>query len=325
MNLEFSNDNLENKILKQVILTQNLSNAYIFHGPENVGKREEAIKFISQILNTNNSDNQIIRKIRENNHPDFLFIEPTYLLKANLINQSEISKNVKQKNKPLIRINQIRAINTFLSKVSIEADKKFIVINDAHLLNEASSNCLLKTLEEPTNGLFILITSKIDLILDTIISRCQKIKFSSYSYKDLKEKVIKSEYMEELNNKKYLNLENIIFISNGSPGKLYRNIIKLINISENIILDLKSPIFDYEKIFKLAKIINEEIDLENQECLLDYIQYSWWKKTLNKDFALILEKIKKNIREGINPRLSWEVGLLEISLNSSNSNKLSIN
>ncbi len=315
MNLNCSDNKLESDILNRVISKRNFSNAYIFYGPENVGKKDEAIKFISQIINTKNLDSQIIKKIRANNHPDYLFIEPTYLLKANLINQSEIDKDIKHK--PLIRINQIRAINTFLSRVSIEAEKKFIVINDAHLLNEASSNCLLKTLEEPSNGLFILITPKIDLIIDTIISRCQKVKFSSYSYKALKEKVIQSKYFDELNNKKYLNLENIIFISNGSPGKLFKNIKGLMNISESIMLDLKTPIYNYEKIFNIAKRINEELDLENQECLLNYIQYCWWKKTFNREVAIALEGIKKNLSNGLNPRLSWEVGLLENTLNKS--------
>ena len=315
MDLNSSNNNLKNNILKQALLKKNISNAYIFYGPEDVGKKDEAIKFISQIINEHNLDTQIIKKIRENNHPDYFYIEPTYLLKANLINQSEIDKDIKQKHKPLIRVNQIRSINTFLSRVSIEADQKFILINDAHLLNEASSNCLLKTLEEPSNGLFILITSKLDLIIETIISRCQKIKFSSYSYKELQEKLIQSENFDEFNSKKYLNLENIIFISNGSPGKLYRNITNLMNIPESIVLDLKNPIYEFEKVFSIANKINEEIDLENQEYLIDYIQYCWWKTTFNKEIASSLEKIKSNLNNGINPRLSWEVGLLEIAIN----------
>ena len=314
MNLNFSNDNIANNILKNAILRKNISNAYIFYGPEDVGKKEKALKFVSHIMNEQNFDNQIIKKIKDNNHPDFLFIEPTYLVKTNLINQSEIKQDIKLKLKPLIRINQIRSINTFLSRVSIEANKKFVVINDAHLLNESSSNSLLKTLEEPSNGIFILITTKINLILDTIISRCQKIKFSSSSFKDLEQKVAQSEYFEELNNKKYLNLDNIIFISNGSPGKLYSNITNLINISEDIILDLKEPIYDYKKIFYIAKKINEELGLAEQECLLDYVQYCWWKKTFNRSTALALEGIKSNLRDGINPRLSWEVGLLETTL-----------
>ena len=59
------------------------------------------------------------------------------------------------------------------------------MIIDAHLLNEAASNCLLKTLEEPSNGIFILLTSKLNLLLDTIISRCQIIRFRSFSSKQI--------------------------------------------------------------------------------------------------------------------------------------------
>ena len=55
------------------------------------------------------------------------------------------------------------------------------MVSDAHLLNEAASNCLLKILEEPSNGIFILLTSKLNLLIDTIKSRCQLIRFKSFS------------------------------------------------------------------------------------------------------------------------------------------------
>ena len=65
------------------------------------------------------------------------------------------------------------------------------------------------------------------------------------------------------------------------------------------------------------KNIHDNITLESQEYLLDYIQYCWWKKTFNKKIAFALESIKNNLKDGLNPRLSWEVGLLEISLDKS--------
>ena len=104
-------------------------------------------------------------------------------MKGNLINRSEAepSKN----NKGTIRIEQIRNLKTFLGQKSIESERKIILIDDAHLLNEAASNCLLKTLEEPANGIFILLTSRLNLLLDTIISRCQIIRFKSFSHKQL--------------------------------------------------------------------------------------------------------------------------------------------
>ena len=145
------NENLES-ILKRKLF----SNGYIFYGPEGIGKKQTAIKFIEEIFNQYSSNSNIQEKIKDNNHPDFLLIEPTYFLKGNLINSSkaEPSKN----NKGTIRIEQIRNLKTFLGQKSIESGGKIVLIDDAHLLNEAASNCLLKTLEEPTNGLFILLT-----------------------------------------------------------------------------------------------------------------------------------------------------------------------
>jgi DNA polymerase-3 subunit delta' len=68
----------------------------------------------------------------------------------------------------------------FSYEKSVEVPVKFLVIEEAHLLNVESSNLLLKTLEEPplsTN--FVLITSKPDALLETVQSRCVKIKLKS--------------------------------------------------------------------------------------------------------------------------------------------------
>ena len=167
------NENLEN-ILKRKVF----SNGYIFYGPEGIGKKQRAIQFIKEIFNQYYPSSNIQEKIIDNNHPDFLLIEPTYFLKGNLINRSE-TESWKNK-KETIRIEQIRKMKTFLSQKSIESGIKVVLIIDADLLNEAASNCLLKTLEEPTNGLFILLTSRLSLLLDTIISRCQLIRFKSF-------------------------------------------------------------------------------------------------------------------------------------------------
>ena len=102
--------------------------------------------------------------------------------------KSSVSQDVKKITKSgseIIKIAQIRNIKTFLSQKSINSEKKIVLIVDAHLLNEAASNCLLKTLEDPSNGIFILLTSRLNLLLDTIISRCQKIRFRSFSSKQV--------------------------------------------------------------------------------------------------------------------------------------------
>ena len=310
MNNKYTNE-IKRK-LDKVIQENIISNAYIFYGPEYVGKKETALTFIAEIIKSNTSDLHAYSKIKENNYPDYLKIEPTFIHKGNLINQSEINKENNQNTKPLIRIEQIRNIKVFLSKRSIQSTKKFILIENAHLLNESSSNCLLKTLEEPTNGVFILLTSRFNLLLDTVISRCQTIRFKPYSDKDLRQFIKNSKY----NNLDVLSdsgvLENLIFISNGSPGKLLDNLEIWNQIPKTIKNEIEFPLKNYEIILNLAKNIANLLDLNQQEFLLNYIQRNWWKRTKNKKIAEILETIKNNIYSNVQPRVSWEVGLLKI-------------
>ena len=303
--------------LDKVIQENIISNAYIFYGPEYVGKKETAIRFIAEIIRSKNSDLDAYTKIKDNNYPDYLKIEPTCISKGNLINLSEIDKEKNQTTKPLIRIEQIRNIKVFLSRKSIQAPKKFILIQDSHLLNESSSNCLLKTLEEPTNGVFILLTSSLNLLLDTIISRCQLIRFKPYSYQELKQILNKSQNITRDLLSGSDVLENLIFISNGSPGKLVDNLKMWNEIPENIKNEIKYPLKNYENILFLAKNITNVLDLNQQELLLNYMQSNWWKKTKDKKIAKIIENIKNNINSNIQPRISWEVGLLKIKLEES--------
>ena len=112
-------------------------------------------------------------------------------------------------------------------------------------------------------------------------------------------------------------VENLIFISNGSPGKLVNNLEIWHQIPENIKNDIKYPFKNYESILFLAKHITSQLDLNQQELLLNYMQRDWWKKTKNKRFVEILEGIKNNIILKIQPKISWEVGLLKIKLKDS--------
>ena len=300
--------------LDKIVKENVISNAYIFSGPEHIGKKEAALRFIEQIIRKNNSCLDAYQKIKENNYPDYLKIEPTYIVKGNLMNQSEIDKEKNQTNKAVIRIEQIRNIKVFLSKKSIQSTKKFILIEKAHQLNESSSNCLLKTLEEPTNGVFILLTSRLNLLLDTIISRCQIIKFKPYSDKALKQIIEQSNYktIDLLSDSEVL--ENLIFISNGSPGKLVNNIEIWNQIPENIKHQIKYPLENYENILFLARNISTHLDLDQQELLLHFMQRQWWERTKEKKIVEILESIKNNINSNIQPRISWEVGLLKVKL-----------
>jgi len=78
----------------------------------------------------------------------------------------------------------VRSLKKFLSQKPFNHDSKVVFIPEAENLNPESQNALLKTLEEPGNNNYLILTTiNITKLLPTIISRCQKIKLNSLNPK----------------------------------------------------------------------------------------------------------------------------------------------
>ena len=241
-----------NTCLNNIIRNKSFANGYIFYGADGVGKKQTALQFIKEIFKQSSPNENIEERITNNNHPDFLIIEPDSLLATKSSRSFDLEKTIKNGSE-IIKIAQIRNIKTFLSQKSINSEKKIVLIIDAHLLNEAASNCLLKTLEEPSNGIFILLTSKLNLLLDTIISRCQIVRFRSFSSKQINS--ILKEYLDtsksNINTK--LKFEDLINSANGSPNQLLKNIEIWNELSNEITSKLDYPIKNYLELLEVSK------------------------------------------------------------------------
>ena len=302
-----------NTFLKNIIKNKSLANGYIFYGAEGLGKKQTALQFIKEIFKQSSPSENVEERITNNNHPDFLIIEPNSLLATKSTVSFDLEKTIKSGSE-IIKIAQIRNIKTFLSQKSINSEKKIVLIIDAHLLNEAASNCLLKTLEEPSNGIFILLTSKLNLLLDTIISRCQIVRFRSFSSKQIKS--ILKEYLDtsklKINSK--LKFEDLINSANGSPNQLLKNIEIWNDFSDEIISKLDFPIKSSLEILEISKSISEKLEIFQQICLVNLIQTIWWRKTKNIGLIKKLENLKNLLRKNIQPRLAWEIAFLKISI-----------
>ena len=302
-----------NTYLNNIIKNKSFANGYIFYGAEGVGKKQTALQFIKEIFKQSTASENIEEKITKNNHPDFLIIEPDSFLETKNSRSSNLEKTIKSGSE-IIKISQIRNIKTFLGQKSINSEKKIVLIIDAHLLNEAASNCLLKTLEEPSNGIFILLTSKLNLLLDTIISRCQIIRFRSFSSKQIKS--IFEDYLEtsklKINTK--LKFEDLINSANGSPNQLLKNIEIWSDCSNKIISKLDSPIKNSLEILEISKLISETFEIHQQIFLVNLIQTIWWRNKKNISLVKKLENLKIHLRKNIQPRLAWEITFLKISM-----------
>ncbi len=302
-----------NKWLKSIIKNKSFANGYIFYGAEGVGKKQTAFQFIKEIFKQSSPNRNIEERITNNNHPDFLIIEPSALLEAKRLKSSDLEQRTKSGSE-VIKISQIRNIKIFLGQKSINSEKKVILIIDAHLLNEAASNCLLKTLEEPSNGIFILLTSKLNLLLDTVISRCQIVRFRSLSGKQINS--ILKDYLDhsKFNINRKIKLQDLINSANGSPKHLLKNIEIWNELSEEIISKLDSPLKNSLEILKVSKLISEQLEIYQQISLANLIQIIWWRKTNNVDVVKKLENLKFHLRKNIQPRLAWEITFLKISM-----------
>ena len=302
-----------NSYLNNIVKNKSFANGYIFYGAEGVGKNQTALKFIRDIFKQSSPIENLEERITNNNHPDFLIIEPDSLLGTKSSRSSDLEKTRKNGSE-IIKVAQIRNIKTFLGQRSINSEKKIVLIIDAHLLNEAASNCLLKTLEEPSNGMFILLTSKLNLLLDTIISRCQIIRFRSFSSNQIK--LILKDYLDtsKLNINSNLKFEDLINSANGSPNQLLKNIEIWNDFSDEIISKLDSPIKNSLEILEISKLISEKLEIYQQIYLVNLIQTIWWRKTKNIDLVKKLENLKYLLRKNIQPRLAWEITFLKISI-----------
>jgi len=109
--------------LNSIIKKNSYSNGYIFYGAEGVGKRQTAFKFIKEIFKQYSPSENIEERITNNNHPDFLIVEPYSLLATKSSGSSDLEKTIKSGSE-IIKIAQIRNIKTFLSQKSINSEKK---------------------------------------------------------------------------------------------------------------------------------------------------------------------------------------------------------
>lgn len=153
-----------------------LSHAYLFSGPPQVGKYTTALQF-AQALNCRGEDPPCRRcrqchLIEQGNHPDVELITVGGLC-------DESAHDHSSDNSRDIRICQVRRLERVVSRTPFEGRYRVFIIDPADALNVESSNAFLKTLEEPPPSLvLILVTSREESLLPTVVSRCRKVPFS---------------------------------------------------------------------------------------------------------------------------------------------------
>ncbi len=289
-------------ILRQIIKSNNIPHAMIFSGPEMIGKKKIAIEFIKNIFCEELCGDCYFCKSIEYN-PDINIISP-------------VEGN--------IEIEEIRKAKERLSLKPYHNKIKALIIDDSHLMKSDAQNAFLKMLEEPKGDtLIIFITPFREMLLKTIRSRAQEIKFSLVGNEEIEKYLISL----GASSKK---AKEISLISSGQIGKAInffedKSKMDFFNKSiEDIIFLSRSNIsqrFQYAEKLKDDKIkIIEILDIWERflrrEILLKVFNYkSSVNYSLQKTKELIdeLEKIKYIIESSnINKRIAFESLLIKL-------------
>lgn len=158
-----------------------LHHAYLFGGPEGVGK-ELTARTLAQAANCERGEADACgecgpcRRIAGRNHPDVLLVLPeAELIARGWAGRADFSGKPSRE----IKIAQIRHLQERLSLKALEARRKMAIIGCAEAMNVQAQNALLKTLEEPPDATtLVLVSSAPHALLPTIRSRCLKLAFA---------------------------------------------------------------------------------------------------------------------------------------------------
>ena len=168
-------------VLKRMLVSDRLPGAMLFAGEEGVGKKLFALE-IARALNCRSLQDQeacgvcpSCKRIMKLNYPQRDDADEwTQIIWTN---HPDVGLVVAPKR--VLRVEQMRQIEKEANFRPFEGKARVFLIDEADKLNDASANALLKVLEEPPKtSHLILITARPAMLLPTILSRCQMIRFS---------------------------------------------------------------------------------------------------------------------------------------------------
>ncbi|MBN2411198.1 DNA polymerase III subunit delta' [candidate division KSB1 bacterium] len=257
-------------ILGRAIEHQRVPHAYLFNGPEGVGKEALAIEFAKALYCSNKEQQPCntcsnCKRVTHFEHPDFQFIFPAPKTASTAEERQvldSLANNPYARYKPwaspTIGIDKIRELR-HVSNLKPMEGKRIVIITEAHNMTAEAANSLLKILEEPPGFMhLILITSRLNTLLPTIISRCQEIRFNILSDKEIEQALIDR---EQLDGQK---AEVISRMSQGSYGRALLWLDEKFDASRELSLEflrvcLKSPMNQFELIDQLMQKYDKKV------------------------------------------------------------------
>jgi DNA polymerase-3 subunit delta' len=338
------------EILNKFVTSNQVPHALLFTGPRNVGQHYVAKQFIKELLQKALPDKNFDAQIDKLEEPYVKYVIPLPRSKGESSDEPPLKKiassdlalikeEINKKSQNVfyeisiegannIKISSIRDIKRFLSINYDEIPHKLILIEDAHLMGREAQNALLKSLEEPPQGvIFILISEKPEILLPTIKSRCWQINFSPLNDDILKDVLINNFDVDASL------IQQVIPFSNGSVFDVFRlldnGFEELLDVAINILryslahkyntaIKLFNKLVDDKTKLVVPIIIqlfvNWFVDAQKMKVGIKNIHFSKYEETIQKfilrfnnveldEVIFSLNKLESNIKKNINLNL----------------------
>jgi len=292
-------------ILKKTIKQNRLPQSYLFYGPDGVGKIKTA-KELAKICNCQDIKEVdscgvcvSCYKIDKDIHPDVKVIQPAHIH---------------------FLISQIQELQKEVYISPFEGKKKIYILDEVDKMTPDAANAFLKTLEEPSSTtLFILITSSLETLLPTVISRCQLIRFN----------LIPADVQRQIFSQWKLEPSKIHLLtqtSEGSIGKAKEYLEKGVLEHLEKLTELLEDIFKGEEnFFLISKIVTSVLNYYKKEDINLFLEILavWLKETfisklsfdfstLDKAMEIVLETQKMIKFKNANVQLAMEIMFLKL-------------
>lgn len=194
------------RLFRAALARGRLAHAYLFEGPDGVGKKTFAFTVARSILCERPEDGiacescRGCRRVDSRQHSDLILVE-------------------RESGSRQLKVDAIRGLQRQLSLKAMEAGARVAILDDADRLGVAAGNSLLKVLEEPPDRTHLfLLTSNRPGVLTTLVSRCQVVRFPPLFVGEVQQVLEqRGQYPSEV-------LASAAALAEGSPGKALANL-----------------------------------------------------------------------------------------------------